>query len=148
MLSTMKTTRWINRSLPQLLYFSSILLYFDAGFGFLGVLSPSIGGSAYFFVQWFLVDNASLNSSVTLTKLIVLIASALYVFAGWGIANEKKVGWMVGVAVSSVAVVLPFVTYGFGIIGTSYIITLAFNIALVALLVHPQSRDYQRIWFH
>jgi hypothetical protein len=27
------------------------------------------------------------------------------------------------------------------------IITLLFDGALVALLVHPESRDYQRIWF-
>ena len=30
---------------------------------------------------------------------------------------------------------------------TGNIIGLMFDIALVALLVHPQSRDYQRIWF-
>ena len=27
------------------------------------------------------------------------------------------------------------------------LLELIFEIALVALLVHPQSRDYQRIWF-
>jgi hypothetical protein len=27
------------------------------------------------------------------------------------------------------------------------LINLLFEVALVALLLHPQSRDYQRIWF-
>jgi len=27
------------------------------------------------------------------------------------------------------------------------LITLMFEVALVCLLLHPQSRDYQRIWF-
>jgi hypothetical protein len=27
------------------------------------------------------------------------------------------------------------------------IITLMFEVALIALLLHPQSREYQRIWF-
>jgi hypothetical protein len=27
------------------------------------------------------------------------------------------------------------------------IISLGFDVALVALLVHPMSREYQRIWF-
>jgi hypothetical protein len=27
------------------------------------------------------------------------------------------------------------------------LVPLAFTVALLALLLHPQSRDYQRIWF-
>ena len=27
------------------------------------------------------------------------------------------------------------------------LVNMAFSIALVALLLHPQSREYQRIWF-
>jgi len=35
---------------------------------------------------------------------------------------------------------------GSSLLGYS-IINLMFEVALVALLLHPQSRDYQRIWF-
>ena len=31
--------------------------------------------------------------------------------------------------------------------GVAILIPLAFTVALLALLLHPQSRDYQRIWF-
>ena len=33
------------------------------------------------------------------------------------------------------------------VLGGGNLISLLFAIALVALLLHPQSRDYQRIWF-
>jgi hypothetical protein len=42
--------------------------------------------------------------------------------------------------------VLPFAlifTHSF----STDLITLMFEIALLALLLHPQSREYQRIWF-
>ena len=31
--------------------------------------------------------------------------------------------------------------------GGADVITLIFEIALIALLLHPQSRDYQKVWF-
>ncbi len=34
-----------------------------------------------------------------------------------------------------------------GAISSPVLIPLAFTVALFALLLHPQSRDYQRIWF-
>ena len=36
---------------------------------------------------------------------------------------------------------------GGDVFGFPLILTLLFDGALVALLLHPQSRDYQRIWF-
>jgi hypothetical protein len=68
--------------------------------------------------------------------------------AGFGIANEQKWGYGVGIAVT----VLPFVlllTFGseMGRVIRLNVIGLMFDIALLALLLHPQSRDYQRIWF-
>jgi hypothetical protein len=46
---------------------------------------------------------------------------------------------------------LPFVLRiafnGVGSIFGGDLISLMFEIALVALLLHPQSRDYQRLWF-
>ncbi|MCU1375566.1 MAG: hypothetical protein JWO68_2852 [Actinomycetia bacterium] len=59
--------------------------------------------------------------------------------AGFGIANERRWGYIVGLVVAAVGLLLGF--SGSGLIG------ILFGIALVALLLHPQSRDYQRIWF-
>lgn len=67
----------------------------------------------------------------------------------YGIANGKKWGYGLGLAVAVLKLILPFV---FGATLTSLLryqtIELMFSIALVALLVHPRSREYQRIWFN
>jgi hypothetical protein len=44
-----------------------------------------------------------------------------------------------------VALLLAFA--GADVLEFPLILTLLFDGALVALLVHPESRDYQRIWF-
>jgi len=62
---------------------------------------------------------------------------------GYGISNEKKWGYFTGVGVSVLSLVLLF-SYGLGSVS---IITLIFTIALVALLLHPMSRNYYKIWF-
>lgn len=81
--------------------------------------------------------------------LIVVVAM---VAGGYGIANERKWGYRLAVAVSVLALV-PYVLVlavdGLGALFDLNIIIFAmFPIAQFALLVHPQSRDYQRIWFH
>ena len=67
---------------------------------------------------------------------IVLVAAS--VGSGFGIANERKWGYALALVTAAVSVLLRL---DGGLIG------LIFAIALVALLLHPQSRDYQRIWF-
>ena len=63
--------------------------------------------------------------------------------AGLGIVREKRWGYGVALAVS----LLPFVLIIAGKALVTGFIGLMFDIALVALLLHPQSREYQRIWF-
>ena len=74
-----------------------------------------------------------------------VIANAENAAAGFGIANERKWGYGLGIVMA----ILPFglrLMWGQSLLGAS-IVNLMFEIALVALLLHPQSRDYQRIWF-
>ena len=67
------------------------------------------------------------------------------VLAGRFIANERRVGYYLGLA----AALAPFIlsAWVFGNPFAADIISLLFEIALVALLVHPQSREYQKVWF-
>ncbi|MGI8939260.1 MAG: hypothetical protein ACR2JF_13815 [Iamia sp.] len=109
----MAITRWTNQSLPQTLQIGMILLYIDAVFGV-------VFGEVLFFPIG--------------TALVVGAAAG-----GLGIANEKRWGWVVGVAVSAVAVL--FNLMFFTIFG------LMFAVAQLALLVHPQSREHQKVWF-
>jgi hypothetical protein len=114
-------TKWINPHQPQTLYMAVILCYVQAFFALL-----------------------SLNY---LTQLGLLITVGL-VAGGFGIANEKKWGYLIAVASAVLQVVL-FLAHG-GIHYLGYVqvlISFAFDVLLVVLLTHPMSRSYQRIWF-
>src|ERR1700730_14136438 len=110
----MSANRWLDRTQPQTLFMAVILLYVNSGFLALSHLS---------------------------NPLALLIAAG-GVAAGYGIANEKKWGYALGIAVAVLLFVRLF-TQPFGV----DLVSLMFQIALLALLLHPQSREYQRIWF-
>jgi hypothetical protein len=126
MMSAMERRRWVNPAQPQTLQIATFLFYFDAAFGLLAfILRPGAYDGIYL--------------------LLALAVIAGQVVAGWGIANEFK--WAYPLAL--VMALLPFLLRFFfaqNPFGTD-VISLMFEIALVALLLHPQSRDYQRIWF-
>jgi|TARA_B100000959_G_scaffold255192_1_gene287389 uncharacterized membrane protein (UPF0136 family) len=67
--------------------------------------------------------------------------------AAYAIANDKRWGWRLGVGAAALAVLLrltSIVSHGFTPI---VLLILVFPVALLALLVHPISREYQRVWF-
>jgi hypothetical protein len=114
-------TKWINPHQPQTLYMAVILCYVQAFFALL-----------------------SLNY---LTQLGLLITVGL-VAGGFGIANEKKWGYLIAVASAVLQVVLFFAHGGIHYLGyVQVLISFAFDVLLVVLLTHPMSRSYQRIWF-
>ena len=71
---------------------------------------------------------------------LALVAGQLA--AGLGIANEKKWGYWLGVALT--ALIVAFLVLNFSFVA---IINLLFYIALLALLLHPMSRSYRKVWF-
>lgn len=120
----MEQRRWVNQSQPQTLYMATFLLYLNAGFGLLFGAFLSIIGLAAIVGQ---------------------------VAAGYGIANEKRWGYLLGVFVAGLALV-PFVLLALAdglttLLDPLVLISMVFPVALFALLVHPMSRDYQKIWF-
>ena len=120
----METRRWTNPSQPQTLQIAVFLLYANAVLSVLG-LTP------YVFAP----------------SPITFAAAVAFAAGGFGIANEKRWGYVTGVAVSAGEVLILIIHYGLvGLIGRG-LISFAFAVALAALLLHPQSRDYQRIWF-
>ena len=117
----METRRWTNPTQPQTLQIAVFLLYINAVFSALAFnpisLALALGQGA----------------------------------AAYGIANEKRWGYLLGIAAAGLGL-LPFAIYILGagvgsIFNLSLLINLVFPVALFALLVHPQSREYQRIWF-
>jgi hypothetical protein len=112
-------TRWFNNTQPQTLQVAVMLLYLNAAFLVL----------------------AALTGNTSPYVLAIMLGEAAGAF---GIANEKKWGYAVGVVAACLPLVLLILRRGaFGF----SILTLMFEIALVALLLHPQSREYQRTWF-
>jgi hypothetical protein len=71
---------------------------------------------------------------------LVLAAS---IGGAFGMANSKKWGYVLAV----VAAIMPLVFTIANGLGGADVINLMFEIALVALLLHPMSRNYQKIWF-
>lgn len=117
----METRRWLNPSQPQTLQIAIFLLYINAFFAFL------FGGIVH------LYGLATLFGGVA---------------AGFGIANEKKWGYGLGLAVAILPFALRVAFNGINSIFGGDVINLLFEVALLALLLHPQSRDYRRIWFN
>jgi hypothetical protein len=111
--------RFFNPHQPQTLQFGVILCYIDAVLGLL---------SAQF-----------------LTGLLIAVGLAVGAF---GIANEKKWGYALAVAAAVLQLLTLVVIFRFGVLSDiGVLIPFAFDAALVGLLLHPMSRDYQRIWF-
>jgi hypothetical protein len=110
--------RFVNRSQPQTLYMAVILCYIELVLNLLRGL-----------------------------PLLMLIGVALAAGA-YGIANEQKWGYELAKWASIAQVAALFLYYGMATLtAIGPLIDLIFFGALVGLIWHPMSRDYQRIWF-
>jgi uncharacterized membrane protein len=71
-----------------------------------------------------------------------ILLAAGKVAAGYGIANEKKWGY-------NLAVIVAFLVVFGALTGflPGGLLSLLFDVVLVALLLHDQSREHQRVWF-
>ena len=126
-----------------------MLLYANAAFSLFTLIGIPLGGSAYVLAPLLLSDpGRDLSTTNAVQTLAVLVGLAAYGFAALGIANGQRIGWRVGVGVAAGAVLLPVIAMGRGFnLGSGYIISFMFDGALLVTLLHPQSREYQRIWF-
>jgi len=110
--------RWFDPSQPQTLQGAVLLCYITAVFGIIGIL---------------------------LAGVFIDVVPLLLGVGGLGVANERRWGYVLAVvlAVLNVLVGVAAVATGSGL----NLINLLFAVILAALLLHPQSREYQRIWF-
>lgn len=127
----MSQRRWFNPNVPQTLYVAQFLLYFDA-----------------FWMARAVLFGRGLG-------ILGLIALAAYVYGAYGIANEQKRGYQVAVVASFLPLALRALQMLLGVRGADpmYVLTagnilnVIFEYALIALLLHPMSREHQKIWF-
>jgi hypothetical protein len=118
--------KWLDRTQPQTLYIATMLMYFNAALSLL-------------FGTRFNVTVFGIHHGALLVGLLVIVGE---VAGAWGIANEKKWGYLLALVVAVLLLAETLLSFYSGAL-----ITLVFEIALVALLLHPQSREYRRIWF-
>jgi uncharacterized membrane protein (UPF0136 family) len=144
--------KWFDRMQPQTLQIATWLLYFDGFFALVSVLDQS-GHLGYF------------RHRYSFGFLLGLASVALYVLGGLLMANDRKIGYRFSVAaaispvilrflaVRSVAhdfspnITITFTDYFTGRVFGGSVVSSAFDIALIALLLHTQSREHQRIWY-
>jgi hypothetical protein len=114
--------RWFNPHQPQTLQIGVLLLYLNAFFMFL-------------------------NREFAFALGLLLIAG--FVAGGFGIANEKKWGYFVGLGSAALRVALTLALVSLDTIfnNVGLLLGFMFDVALVVLLAHPMSREYQKIWF-
>jgi len=142
--------RFFNPTQPQTLQVAVFLLYANAVFALLF----RTGDEGVFSRAAFSLSRGGLD-----VDLATLIGNLLSIFvvggsfaAAYLIANEKKLGWRLGVAVAAAPlialVVLLLVGYPQRLrIVDAININLLFDGALLALLLHDQTRSYEKVWF-
>lgn len=112
--------RWTNASHPQPLQSAVMLLYIGAA---VDLLFGGLGG-------------------------IGLLLAGARVAAGGAIASEKRWGYQLGLGVAFTPIVLTALFLGIDdMFQIGVLLALAFDIILAVLLLNPQSREYQRVWF-
>jgi hypothetical protein len=115
-----KVRKWFDSSQPQTLQGAVVLAYIDA---VLSVISLLLTGSIVFLL------------------LILLEVAAV------GVANERRIAYYAAVGLSGLYLALIVLSFFAGP-AFGAILSLLFAVVLFVLLINPQSREYQRIWFH
>lgn len=117
--------KWMDQSQPQTLQGAVMLCYLNAIFGFLAVVTGA-----------------------GLPGLFLLAEGA----AGLAIANERRWGYWLAVVLACLYLVFQVLFLAASVMSLTFsfwvVINIAFAVVLVALLLHRQSREYQRVWFH
>jgi hypothetical protein len=135
----METRRWVNPTQPQTLQIAVWLCYLEAVFVLLFATPEQI----------FYVFPAP--------GLLRIAMTAALAGGAFLIANDRKSGYRLALAAALVPLLARLllglgISFRFDSIGStsplSYnAIGLLFEIALVVLLLHPQSRAHERLWF-
>jgi hypothetical protein len=117
----MKNKRWFNQSQPQTLQGAVLFSYLNAVIALLTLIS---GGSAL--------------------ELIVILGGV----GAFGIANERKWGYLLALGAGICYLFLQLLVFYFSPFVFSAMLNLLFSVFLVALLLHPASRLYRKVYFH
>ena len=138
--------RWVNPSQPDLLQIATWIGYFR------GVFTLLFGLETQFVV--FPLSDVSRNG--TSNPILQIGLAGLLAGGAYLLANGRRLGWQLLLAGAALPLVARlFVAFGISLGSDDVratspldydIIGLIFEVALVALLVHPRSRQYEKVW--
>lgn len=98
------------------------------------------------------------NRGSAIGTLLGVVGTAAYIYGAYGIANEQKRGYQVAVIASflplfrRVVIVLLTPEAAIGsklsfILIAGNVLNVIFEYALIGLLLHPMSKNHQKVWF-
>ncbi len=120
----MSRFRWTNPSLPQPLQIAVLLLYISAFFALLG----------------------GLIEITSTAGILIFVGGMLALTAARRMVRERKFGYLLALFYAAWDVLGTILSISGGF-SAWYLIGLVFAIALIGLLLHPESRQYYRTWF-
>jgi hypothetical protein len=130
----MDTRHFANPSQPAPLFHAQVALYMWAVYSAIRDVLDWLGGGA---------------TGTILT--LVLFTSFFAIAAGYAISNEFKLGYRLAMVVAA-AGLIPLLDElarrPSALLHLDYLVLAALPAAIVVWLMHPASRDYQRVWFH
>jgi len=138
--SSIDFKKWFDRFQPQTLQIATWLLYISGVF-----MLIDLGNRGSW--VWFAKEKYGIG------LFVVLVLVACHALGGLLMANDRKLGyWLALVAAFSPFALRIWVLRGTGastmdrLTGGS-VIGFIFDVALVVLLLHPMSREHQRLWY-
>jgi hypothetical protein len=142
--------KFFNTAQPQTLQGAVFLLYANVLFALLF----RTGRQGVFALAAYSLTRGSISfQNATRIGNIVAVLDVLgSAGAAYLIANEKKIGWRLGVVVAALPIVALLILVVAGYPARTNIldaisVSLIFDVALLVLLVHDQTRAYEKVWF-
>lgn len=132
--------KWFDRFQPQTLQIATMLLYIN---GFFHLINLSAGTT----IEGFISDTKGGLGTLAVLAVVVCCAAG-----GLLMANDRKLGYRLALVAAFAPVLLRlWVASAFrdaiDVVTGGRILSFIFEVALIALLLHPQSREHQRVWY-
>lgn len=134
--------RWFDRMQPQTLQIATWLLYLNGLFALIGLLDRS---------DWIGYARVSKGGLGLVVGLIIVGA---HVLSGFLMANDRRLGYRLGLVAAFSPFFLRFWVLsdltGVGVwdmVTGRDTVSFLFEVAVCALLLHPHSREHQRLWY-
>jgi hypothetical protein len=125
--------KWFDRMQPQTLQIATWLLYINGFFALANFMDSQM-------------EIGYIRQVYAFGPAYGLVVIAAHVLGGLLMANDLKIGYKIALVAAFSPFVSNLIVYQ-SLIAHSFL-NAAFDIALIALLLHTQSRAHQKVWFH